>query len=277
MAGDDYMKVQTIRKQTFDSPPKISIIVPIKDRCGARIRNCLRGIRLQSYKGIEIIIVDYGSTKENHEQLLKDSEPFDCTFYRYPTQNIWSPAVAKNIGIRRAQGEYIATLDADCIMEPKVIEWTLKLHGEHKDGFVETKMCFLLPAVEVDTLNLPRDFGKLRENYSLRKYGFGAYLSVHRSWWLSVRGCDERFQGWGGNDDDIRDRVKRSEFRRNVLSERVKPETMIFHQWHPSSRSEFTKKYGKSYKEMYDINVSIINRDKTSVRNRDNDNWGVFY
>ena len=269
------VRIQTIRKQTFDSPPKLSIIIPIKDRCGVRIRNCLRGVQLQSDSCIETIIVDYGSTKENHEQLLKDSAPFGCTFYRYPTQNIWSPAVAKNIGIRRAQGEYIATLDADCIMEPKVIEWTLKLQDKHETSFVETKMSFLTPTVNVDALNLPRDFHTLRKNYTLRKYGFGAYLSVHRSWWFHVRGCDERFQGWGGNDDDVRDRVRRSEFHKIVLSEEAKPETMIFHQWHPESRIVFEQKYGEPFKAMWRLNASIIRNDKTSIRNLDNDNWGV--
>jgi len=270
------MNVQTIRKQTFDTPPKISIIVPIKDRCGARIRNCLRGIQLQNLSCIETIIVDYGSTQENHEQLLEDAAPFDCSFYRYPTQNIWSPAVAKNIGIRRAQGTYIATLDADCIMEPNVIKWTLKLHDEHKTSYVETKMSFLLQTVNSDDLTLPRDSRKLRENYTLRKYGFGAYLSVHRDWWFQVRGCDERFQGWGGNDDDIRDRVKRSGLNRILLSEERKPETMIFHQWHPESRIVFERKYGESFKKMWRTNVSIIKEDKTNVRNKDNDNWGVM-
>ena len=270
------MKVQTIRKQRFDTPPKVSMVIPVKDRCGTRLQNALRGIQLQSYRDIETIVVDYGSTKENYEQLLQDLEPFNCTFYRYPTEKIWSPAVAKNIGIRRAQGKYIATLDADCIMESRVIDHTLKLHGMYKESFVETKISFLIPDVDIDTLKLPGDFGKLRDNYYLRKFGFGSYLSVHRSWWFRVRGCDERFQGWGGNDDDIRDRVKRSQYRKIVLSEQELPQTMIFHQWHPPSRDAFVKRYGEAFNKLWKRNVSIIRNDKTTVRNTDNENWGVF-
>lgn len=268
--------VQTIRKQTFDSPPKISIIIPLKDRCGVRLQNCLRGIQLQTHRGIEPIIVDYGSTQKNHEQLLHDIVPFECTLYRYPTEKIWSPAIAKNIGIRRAQGDYIATLDADCIMEPRVIEKTLTLHKKNDESYIETKMSFLHERLNIGNLRLPKDFDKLRENYSLRKYGFGSYLSVHRSWWLSVRGCDERMQGWGGNDDDIRTRVGRNGYNRIRLNQHEVSKTMIFHQWHPPSNKVFITKYGDVFKNMWKRNVSIIKNDTTIIRNKDNDSWGVF-
>lgn len=267
------MKVQTIRKQEFVSPPRVSIVIPVKDRCGIRIRNCLRGIQLQTQPSVEAVIVDYGSTQKNHERLLQDLEPFDCTIYRYPTTNIWSPAVSKNIGVRRAQGEYIATLDADCVMEPQVIEATLKLHTQKGMNHIETKMAFLPETFNINNLTLPEDFDKCRGAHSLRKHGFGSYLSVHRMWWFGVRGCDERMQGWGGNDDDIRDRVKRSGYKRIVLSQHGMPQTMIFHQWHTPSHAAFVKKYGNTFKKMWNRNVWIIRNDKSIVRN--DENWGV--
>jgi len=269
------MNVETIKKQAFSTQPQASIIIPLKDRCGVRLQNCLRGIQLQTHRDIETIIVDYGSTQKNYEQLLQDITPFDCTLYRYPTEKIWSPAVSKNIGIRRARGKYIITLDADCIMEPRVIEKTLNIHKNNDKSYVETKMSFLHGQLDINNLRLPKDFNKLRENYSLRKYGFGSYLSVHRSWWFAVRGCDERMQGWGGNDDDIRTRVGRSGYTRIRLNQQKIPKTMIFHQWHPPSHKAFTKKYGDVFNKMWKRNVSIIKNDMTTVRNENNDNWGV--
>lgn len=270
------VKVQTLRQQDFDVPPTITIVIPIKDRCGVRLQNCLRGIQVQTHRDIETIIVDYGSTQKNHEQLLQDLSPFDCTIYYYPTTEIWSPAVSKNIGIRRARGEYIATLDADCIMEPHVLEATLNLHAEKGMNYVETKMAFLPEGFDINNLTLPEDFDKCRKTHTLRKYGFGSYLSVHRLWWFGIRGCDERMQGWGGNDDDIRDRVRRSGYKRMILSQYNLPQTMIYHQWHTPTRATFEQKYGEPFKEMWRRNVSIIRNDKTTVRNTDNDNWGVF-
>jgi len=267
------IKVETIKKQEFKHGPPLSLIIPLKDRCGIRLQNCLRGIQLQTQPNIETIIVDYGSTKENHEQLLLDTSLFDCTIYRYPTDKIWSPAVAKNIGIRRARGTHIATLDADCIMEQRVIENTLKLHKKTETGFVETKMAFLPQELDITKIKLPRDFPVFRENYSLRKHGFGSFLSVHRDWWFDVRGCDERMQGWGGNDDDVRTRVRRSKYNRLILSDLGGPQTMIFHQWHPPSLRVFLNRYGDVFDTMWKRNVAILKNDKTIRRN--NVNWGV--
>jgi len=161
-------------------------------------------------------------------------------------------------------------------MEPRVIEKTLTLHKKNDESYIETKMSFLHEQLDTDNLRLPKDFDKLRENYSLRQHGFGSYLSVHRSWWFSVRGCDERMQGWGGNDDDIRTRVGRNGYNRIRLNQRDIPQTMIFHQWHPSSHKVFVKRYGEAFNKMWKRNVSIIRNDKTTVRNTDNENWGVF-
>ena len=134
---------------------------------------------------------------------------------------------------------------------------------------VETKMAFLHEGFNINNLTLPEDFLNCRDNYSLRKAGFGSYLTVHRMWWHGVRGCDERFQGWGGNDDDIRDRVKRSGYLRIVLSHYNLPQTMIYHQWHTPSHDAFLKRYGEDFKKLWRRNVSIIRNDKTNVRNKD--------
>lgn len=283
------MKIQTIGKDKreddlfypttdewdYIESPKISIVIPIKDRYGPRVWNCLRAIQLQTEKSIETIIVDYGSNEKNYELLLRDLSSFNCIVYRYPTDKIWSPAIAKNIGIRRARGAYIATLDVDCIMEPRVIETTLKLHTKETNNYIETKIAFLSPPLKSAKIILPESFLEFRKNYTFRREGFGSYLSVRRKWWFKVRGCDERFQGWGGNDDDIRTRAGRSGNKRIRLNEQNLPETMIFHQWHPKTHRWFKETYGEVFREMKRININIVREDKTIIRNLENDKWGV--
>ena len=273
-SGDDYYP--STKKHIQSSTPKISIVIPIKDRWGARVINCLRAIQLQTEKEIETIVVDYGSSNKNYKQLLRDLSSFECTVYRYETDKIWSPAIAKNIGIRRALGSYIATLDVDCLIEPRVIESTLKIHSRQQKNYVETKIAFLPKTIDGTKIVLPDDFAEHNKVFTLRKAGFGSYLSVRRRWWHRVRGCDERFQGWGGNDDDIRTRVNRSGNKRVVLSEQGLPDTMIFHQWHPKTHRWFKDTYGDVFSIMSAKNISIVRNDKTILRNRRNEKWGVY-
>lgn len=86
--------------------PAISVIVPTYN--AARfLPEALVSVRRQSIAPLEIIVVDDGSTDDTAEWLRHET---DVTYVHQPNQG---PSAARNAGIRRARGEFLAFLDAD--------------------------------------------------------------------------------------------------------------------------------------------------------------------
>lgn len=93
--------------------PLISCIVPVFD--GERyLGEALESILQQSYRPLEIIIVDDGAT---------DSTAAVAACYgeqgTYLRQANAGPAAARNLGLSTARGEFIAFLDADDLWHPE--------------------------------------------------------------------------------------------------------------------------------------------------------------
>ena len=89
----------------------------------------------QTYKDLEILIVDDGSTDES----MKVASSFkDVRLKLLSNTGRHSAADARNLGIREASGRYIAYLDADDIWDKKKIEKTLAFMKREDAAFVYT-------------------------------------------------------------------------------------------------------------------------------------------
>jgi glycosyltransferase involved in cell wall biosynthesis len=107
---------------------KVSAIIPAYN-CERYIKETVESVLAQTYKDIELIVVDDGSTDRTGE-ILK-------TFgfrvkYIYQSKNT-GPSGARNKGIERAEGEYIAFLDHDDVWMPNKIEEQIKLLEGNED------------------------------------------------------------------------------------------------------------------------------------------------
>ena len=89
---------------------KISIIVPVYNT-EKYLGVCLDSLISQTYKDIEIICVDDGST-DNSLQILNDYAAKDSRI-KILTQKNQGPSVARNLGLEKAKGEYITFVDSD--------------------------------------------------------------------------------------------------------------------------------------------------------------------
>ncbi|MBQ4071959.1 MAG: glycosyltransferase family 2 protein [Clostridia bacterium] len=98
---------------------KISVVIPIYN-AGEYLRPALDSVIDQTLKEIEIICVDDGSTDDSLE-IIKEYQKMDERI-RIVTETNAGPALARNNGIRRARGEYIAFLDADDFFELDMLE-----------------------------------------------------------------------------------------------------------------------------------------------------------
>lgn len=106
--------------------PLISIIIPVYNRANV-ICNAIDSALKQSYRNIEIIVVDDCST-DNTLEIVKQYG--DKIIVIRHTENLHVSA-ARNTGMNKAQGEYIAFLDSDDEWYDNKIELQISFMQEH--------------------------------------------------------------------------------------------------------------------------------------------------
>jgi glycosyltransferase involved in cell wall biosynthesis len=93
--------------------PIVSVIIPTYNY-GHFVVEAVKSALVQTFRNLEIIVVDDGSTDDTARRL----EPFRNDI-RYVYQENQGLSSARNTGIRMALGEWIALLDADDIWHPE--------------------------------------------------------------------------------------------------------------------------------------------------------------
>ena len=97
----------------------ISIIVPVYN--GEKVvEKCINSLLKQTYKKIEIILVNDGSSDGTDLICRTYSKKNDCI--RYIFQNNQGPGAARNRGIEEAKGKYLSFVDADDYVSPYYLE-----------------------------------------------------------------------------------------------------------------------------------------------------------
>ncbi len=149
--------------------PLISIIVPVYN-VAEYLEKCVNSIVFQSYKNIEVILVDDGST-DNSAKLCDDLAKKFKRVYSYHKPN-GGLSSARNYGLNVMKGEYFFFVDSDDYLLPNAIEsmyYGIKLLG------VDIIECQFLKVTGDDaTVNL--------NEISLRKDSIKKFVSKLISW-----------------------------------------------------------------------------------------------
>ncbi|EOU1888148.1 glycosyltransferase family 2 protein [Clostridium perfringens] len=112
---------------------KLSIIIPIYN-CEKLVGRCIESVLKQTYKNLEILLIDDGST---------DSSIKICRQYEHENNNIklilkenGGVSSARNLGIKKARGEYIQFIDSDDYIDERMCEILVKNIEEKKSDLV---------------------------------------------------------------------------------------------------------------------------------------------
>lgn len=97
--------------------PLVSVVIPTYN-AAQYIAEAVDSALNQTYRRLEVIIVDDGSV-DNTRELLAQRYGEKI---RYIWQSNAGVAAARNTGIRAAQGQYVAFLDADDVFHPRRLE-----------------------------------------------------------------------------------------------------------------------------------------------------------
>ena len=118
----------------------VSVVIPTYNRAQQTI-TAIESVLAQTYTNLEIIVVDDGSSDNSVEIIQrfirqKANKPHPLFFLSQTNQGA---SVARNTGIEKARGEYIAFLDSDDVWLPEKLEWQLQALRQLKD---ESGVCF---------------------------------------------------------------------------------------------------------------------------------------
>src|SRR5690554_5671170 len=96
-------------EQTQDTTPLVSVVIPTYNR-SKELARAIKSVLNQTYQNFEILVIDDGS-EENLRVVCDSFNDQRIKFLRNDTHT--NANVARNRGIKEAQGEYIAMLDSD--------------------------------------------------------------------------------------------------------------------------------------------------------------------
>ena len=99
--------------------PLISVIVPVYNG-EEYLANCIESIENQTYRPLEVVIVNDGSADATEEVCKQLAETYDNV--RWITLPDLGVSAARNAGINEARGEYLTFVDADDRIRPQMLQ-----------------------------------------------------------------------------------------------------------------------------------------------------------
>lgn len=107
--------------------PLVSVIVPTRNSAGFLV-SCLESIKSQTYKNLELIVVDRDSTDETKSIARRYT---NLVLNHGPERS-----AQVNYAVTQAKGEYVYKVDSDFILDPHVIEQCVAKAAEGYDAVV---------------------------------------------------------------------------------------------------------------------------------------------
>ena len=157
---------------------KVSIIVPVYN-VETYFSYCVDSLRQQTYKNIEIILVDDGSTDSSGEICDQYAREDD----RIKVLHIENGGLsnARNTGVKESSTDWIVFIDSDDYYDHRAIEYLVKLRDKYRVDLVAT------PVIEVRDYENSDFLGDFREKYSgkldrrtaLEQLFYGNYVGTH--------------------------------------------------------------------------------------------------
>ena len=167
--------------------PLVSVIVPVY-KVEPYLRHCLDSIVGQTYKNLEIILIDDGSP---------DSCPAICDEYATKDNRIvvvhgenGGASVARNAGLNRAHGEYIAFIDGDDWAEDDCVEHMVTLALANESEMVISDYSKTGDVTETRHVSLPE--GRISGNravvsaFCACSYPFSPWAKLYKASFLGT-------------------------------------------------------------------------------------------
>ncbi|MGD0644135.1 MAG: glycosyltransferase [Candidatus Bathyarchaeia archaeon] len=221
-------KIDNSAKTRLDSLPLVSIVTPTYNS-SSTIAQCIQSAKAQTYKKIEIIVVDNFSA----DNTIILAQGLGVKVLSQGPER----SSQMNYGVISAEGVYILRVDSDMILDRDLVEKCLKLCNEGAEAVV-------IPVLPHP--NGPKNFWvscrMLEQKMLIDDMVNVAPRFIDRKCFLAIGGYDETIVAW--EDYDLHNRLLKSGC--NVVSLKS---SALWHLGEPSSLSEVVirmVKYGKT-------------------------------
>jgi glycosyltransferase involved in cell wall biosynthesis len=185
----------------MDNIPLVSVIIPLYNK-RPFIKRAIESIQKQTFANWELIIVDDGSTDGSCSEI-----PDDDSRIQLIHQENKGPGAARNAGLARARGEYVAFLDADDEWLPLFLERGLNFFSKVKDNIATVSFGYDDPTRNYEQIVRGWDMaGVLDGVYELSNTtypGFAVSLLAYMSPWSTIA-RKEIVKKYGGFFDRFR-------------------------------------------------------------------------
>jgi glycosyltransferase involved in cell wall biosynthesis len=221
----------------------------------------------------ELIVADDGSGPETAEVVRRFAAraPF-------PVRHVWHAreghrrTTILNLAVAQASGEQVLYTDGDCVpaadlvaahrraLEPGtlLIGGYVRVRRELADAATEAWVLAggherLLGSRERLALwrRHAKNVWQIRTRRRRRPHNLGLNMSLARADLQRVNGYDENYRGWGHEDGDLRERLKRV----GVWPRSIWTRALVFHLEHPEEPTRHDRARNRAYSRRPDIPV----------------------
>lgn len=141
---------------------KVSIIIPVYN-CENYIEKSIESVLTQKYSNLEVIVVDDGST-DNSFRICEKIKDADQRVQLYTKKN-GGVSSARNVGLKKATGDYIMFLDADDYIEKETIYECMKIINKYKVDIVKFNFIKELNRVRIKNKKIIDVDKKIEKNF----------------------------------------------------------------------------------------------------------------
>lgn len=173
----------------------VSVIVPCFNY-GHLLSNALDSLLDQTYKSIEIIVINDGSTDDTEKVVTryKKKHPEKIRYYQHTNKGI---TFTRNKGVSLAKGQYILQLDADDWIDQNYIKETVSVAEKNNIDIVYTDVK-LVSGEEI----IEKEF----EEFNIDKLKYQNYIHasslIRKAVFLNIK-YDKNLEGLGFEDWDV--------------------------------------------------------------------------
>ncbi len=247
--------------------PKVSIIIACYNDPDVLV--AVRSAYIQTYSNKEIIVVDDGSNQQTQEALQSVREYIDIVI----TQDNQGQSIARNNGIKKANGEYILNLDSDDYFEPEFCEKAIRIF--EVDEEIKIVTCKARRFNKSGDIDVFSPLGGDLQNFLFTNSALGSSM-FKRNNWEQVGGYEEKlpilgFEDWefylnilktGGVAFVIPEVLFNYQVRENSTTAKIKD-------FKPDKFKHIILKHSELYKENFEALVTnLIERLKTEEREK---------
>ena len=179
--------------------PLVSVIIPTKNS-SKTLDVCLNSIKNQSYKDIEIIVVDNNSTDNTKEIARKYT---DLVFNHGPERS-----AQVNHGVEKSQGMFVYKVDSDFLLDREVVRQCIDKAGGGYDAVVVHNS----PDVRVSWIAKIRKFEVDMYKYDITH---SSARFVKKNVYKKIGGFNEKITA--GEDYDFQNKLNRAGYKTGYI------------------------------------------------------------